>query len=104
MTTNDLNAQLQEIAESRDSPEFPPTLSTADLLYKTFTITNTRIVDTQNGPRFIADIELDGEQHEAWLHGKKLTPQVELVTLNLPQTVLLTKGEGDYDPYIIQLV
>ena len=104
MTTNDLNTQLQEIAESKDGPEFPLTLSTSALNGKTFTITNTRIVDTQNGPRFVADIELDGEHHEAWLHGSKLTPQIELVTLNLPQTVLLTKGEGDYDPYTIQVV
>lgn len=101
MTTNDLNTQLQEIADSTD---FAPTLSTSDLNGKTFTITNTRIVDTKNGPRFIGDIELDGEHHEAWLHGSKLTPQIELVTLNLPQTVLLTKGEGDYDPYTIQAV
>ena len=34
---------------------------TSDLNGKTFTITNTRIVDTKNGPRFIGDIELDGE-------------------------------------------
>ncbi len=101
MTTNDLNTQLQEIADSTD---FAPTLSTSDLNGKTFTITNTRIVDTKNGPRFIGDIELDGAHHDAWLTGSKLTPQLEVITLHLPQTVLLTKGEGDYDPYTLVIV
>ena len=101
MTTNDLNTQLQEIADSTD---FPPTLSTAELNGKTFTINNTRIVTTKHGDRFIGEIELDGEHHEAWLTGSKLTPQLEVITLHLPQTVLLTKGEGDYDPYTLVIV
>lgn len=101
MTTNDLNTQLQEIADSTD---FPPTLSTAELNGKTFTINNTRLVTTKHGDRFIGEIELDGENHDAWLTGSKLTPQLEVITLHLPQTVLLTKGEGDYDPYTLQVV
>ena len=102
MTTNDLNTQLQEIADSTD---FPPTLSTADLNGKTFTINNTRLVTTKHGDRHIGDIVLDGEHHEAWLTGSKLHPQVNaLLIAGLPQTVCLTKGEGDYDPYTIQVV
>ena len=100
--TDSIAAELAEIAESSD---FPETLKTADLVGQTFSIDSVRLVTTENGDRYIGQITVDGSLEEAWLSGSKLHQQVAaLQTHGLPRTVLLTKGEGQFDPYLIQVV
>ena len=91
---------LREIAESDD---FPETLKTSDLKGKTFNLLSVRIVETENGTRYIGNLELDGQHVEAWLSGSKLHQQIEAIETALPQTVVITKGEGQYDPYLLDL-
>ena len=99
--TDDLHETLSSIAEAND---FPETLSTAALNGKTFELVDARLIDTINGERFIGTLNLDGETVEAWLSGSKLHQQVDaLVVAGLPRTVCITKGEGQYDPYLLHL-
>ena len=98
--TKKLAEALKEIA---DSDDFPETLKTSDLKGKTFNLLSVRIVDTENGLRYIGNIELDGQHVEAWLSGSKLHQQIEVMEEALPQTVVITKGEGQYDPYLLNL-
>ncbi len=96
-----LSAALSEIAESTD---FPPTLSTAEICDKPFTLTDVRVVTTVNGERYIGYITLDGESHEAWLSGSKLHQQVSaVVTAGLPCNVKITKADDAYAPYLLEL-
>ena len=60
-------------------------------------------METENGVRFIGNVEIDGESREAWLSGSKLHQQVEAIQEALPQTVVITKGQGQYDPYLLNL-
>ena len=98
--TKKLQDALNEIAESTD---FPETLSTADLKGKTFNLLSVRIVETENGTRYIGNLELDGQHVDAGLSGSKLHQQIETIEGALPQTVVITKGEGQYDPYLLNL-
>jgi|TARA_R100000084_G_C4644991_1_gene146176 hypothetical protein len=98
--TKKLADKLKEIAEADD---FPETLKTSDLKGKTVNLLSVRTVETENGLRFIGNIELDGQHREAWLSGSKLHQQVEAIQDALPQTVAITKGEGQYDPYLLNL-
>ncbi len=98
---NDLNDTLSSIAEATD---FPETLSTAALNGKTFDLLDARLIDTINGERFIGTLNLDGNTVEAWLSGSKLHQQVDaVVAAGLPRTICITKGEGQYDPYLLTL-
>ena len=100
--TDTLVAELATIAEASD---FPETLKTADLLGQTFSIDSVRLVTTENGDRFIGQITIDGSLEEAWLSGSKLHQQVAVLEAHgLPRTVLLTKGDGQFDPYLLQVV
>ena len=95
-------AELASIAEASD---FPETLKTADLLGQTFSIDSVRLVTTENGDRYIGEITVDGSLEEAWLSGSKLHQQVAVLEAHgLPRTVLLTKGDGQFDPYLLQVV
>ena len=97
-----LDAELAEIGVSTD---FPETLSTAALQGQTFSIDSVRLVTTENGERYIGDITLDGNPEQAWLSGSKLHRQVAaLETHGFPVTVLLTKGDGQFDPYLLQRI
>ena len=98
--TKKLADKLREIA---DSDDFPETLKTADLKDKTLNLLSVRTVETENGVRFIGNVEIDGESREAWLSGSKLHQQVEAIQEALPQTVVITKGQGQYDPYLLNL-
>ena len=95
-------AELAEIAEASD---FPDTLKTADLVGQTFSIDSVRLVTTENGDRYVGQITIDGSLEEAWLSGSKLHQQVAVLEEHgLPRTVLLTKGDGQFDPYLLQVV
>ena len=95
-------AELATIAEASD---FPDTLKTADLVGQTFSIDAVRLVTTENGERYIGEITLDGSLEEAWLSGSKLHQQVAVLEAHgLPRTVLITKGDGQFDPYLLQVV
>ena len=95
-------AELATIAEATD---FPETLKTADLVGQTFSIDSVRLVTTENGDRYIGQITIDGSLEEAWLSGSKLHQQVAVLEAHgLPRTVLLTKGDGQFDPYLLQVV
>ena len=99
--TNDLAAQLADIAGRND---FPETLKPAELVGKTFVIDDVRTVDTENGARFIGMITLDGKPCDAWLTGSKVHAQIEEVLIhNLPCTVTLTKEEGQFAPYLLEI-
>ena len=98
--TKKLAEALKEIAESDN---FPVTLTTSDLKGKTFNLLSVKLVQTENGTRYIGNIELDGQHVEAWLSGSKLHQQIEAIETALPQTVVITKGEGQYDPYLLDL-
>lgn len=98
--TKKLADKLKEIA---DSDDFPETLKTADLKGKTLNLLSVRTVETENGVRFIGNVEIDGESRKAWLSGSKLDQQIEAIQEALPQTVVITKGEGQYDPYLLHL-
>ena len=98
---NNLNDTLSSIAEASD---FPETLSTAALNGKTFELVDARLVETMHGERFVGTLNLDGNTVEAWLSGSKLHQQVDAVVADgLPRTVCITKGEGQYDPYLLTL-
>ena len=100
--TDALDAELAEIGVSTD---FPETLSTAALQGQTFSIDSVRLVSTENGERYVGQITLDGNPEEAWLSGSKLHRQVAALEAHgLPVTVLLTKGDGQFDPYLLQRV
>ena len=100
--TDTLAAELADIAESSD---FPETLKTADLVGQTFSIDSVRLVTTENGDRYIGQITVDGSLEEAWLSGSKLHQQVAVLESHgLPRTVLLTKGDGQFDPYLLQVI
>ena len=100
--TDALDAELAEIGVSTD---FPETLSTAALQGQTFSIDGVRLVSTENGERYVGDITLDGNPEQAWLSGSKLYRQVAALEAHgLPVTVLLTKGDGKFDPYLLQRV
>ena len=100
--TDALDVELAEIGVSTD---FPETLSTAALQGQTFSIDRVRLVSTENGERYIGQITLDGNREEAWLSGSKLHRQVAALEAHgLPGTVLLTKGDGQFDPYLLQRV
>ena len=105
--TDAIAAELAEIAESSD---FPDTLKTADLVGQTFTIESVRLVQTENGPRFVATISNgDYDSVEAWLSGSsdnsKLHRAVAALELHgFPSTVLLTKEDEQFAPYVLQLV
>ena len=95
-------AELATIAEASD---FPETLKTADLLGKTFSIDAVRLVTTEHGDRYIGEITIDDSLEEAWLSGSKLHQQVAVLEAHgLPRTVLLKKGDGQFDPYLLQVV
>ena len=95
-------AELAEIAEATD---FPDTLKTAALVGQTFSIDSVRLVTTENGDRYIGQITIDGSLEEAWLSGSKLHQQVAVLEAHgLPRTVIITKGEGQFDPYLLQVV
>ena len=97
-----LNAELAAIATSSD---FPETLKTSALQGQTFTIDSVRLVSTENGERYVGQITLEGEPQEAWLSGSRLHQQIELLeSKGFPVTVLLTKGDGQFDPYTLQVV
>ena len=98
--TKKLADALKEIAESDN---FPETLTTSDLKGKTFNLLSVKLVQTENGARYIGNLELNGQQVEAWLSGSKLHQQIEAIETALPQTVVITKGEGQYDPYLLDL-
>ena len=99
---NSMNTELEAIASATD---FPETLKTSALQGQTFTIDSVRLVTTENGARYVGQITLEGEPQEAWLSGSKLHQQVEfLESQGFPVTVLLTKGEGQFDPYLLQVV
>ena len=98
--TKKLAEALKQIA---DSDDFPETLKTSDLKGKTFNLLSVRSVETENGLRFIGNCEIDGQHQEAWLSGSKLHQQIEAIQDSLPQTVVITKGEGQYDPYLLDL-
>ena len=100
--TATLAAELADIAESSD---FPETLKTADLVGQTFSIDSVRLVTTENGDRYVGQITVDGSLEEAWLSGSKLHQQVAVLESHgLPRTVLLTKGDGQFDPYLLQVI
>ena len=105
--TDAIVAELAEIAESSD---FPDTLKTADLVGQTFTIESVRLVDTENGPRFVATVSnADLDSVEAWLSGSSHTSKLHravasLETHGFPHTVLLTRGSEQFDPYLLQLI
>ena len=100
--SNDLRAQLEEVAGRND---FPETLKPADLVGKTFVIEDVRTVDTENGARFIGMITLDGKPCDAWLTGSKVHAQIDEVLIHhLPCTVTLTKAEGQFSPYLLETV
>ena len=98
--TKKLSEALKEIADATD---FPETLSTADLKGKTFQLNDIRTVDVEGEAKYIGIVEIDGEAREAWLTGSKLHRQVEAIATSLPQTVVVTRGEGQYDPYLLDL-
>ena len=99
--TDAIAAELASIAESSD---FPETLKTADLVGQTFSIDSVRLVTTENGDRYIGEITVDGSLEEAWLSGSKLHQQVAVLEAHgLPRTVLLTKGDGQFDPYLLEV-
>ena len=60
--TKKLADKLKEIAEADD---FPETLKTSDLKGKTVNLLSVRTVETENGLRFIGNIELDGQHPKA---------------------------------------
>jgi len=98
----DLADRLKVIAEADD---FPPTLNQGDLNGKTFTITGVRFVEYDGQSRAIGDIILDGNVAEAWLTGSKVQAQIEKELVNeFPVEVSLSRGSGQYDPYILTLV
>ena len=98
--TKKLADALKQIAESDN---FPETLTTSDLKGKTFNLLSVKTVNTERGEAYIGTIELDGQHTEAWLSGNKLHQQIETIQSSLPQTVVITKGEGQYDPYLLDL-
>ena len=98
----DLADRLQAIAESDD---FPPTLSQGELNGKTFTLTGVRFVEIDGIQKAIGDIILEGKVSEAWLTGSKVQAQIEKELINiLPVDLTMTRGSGQYDPYILALV
>ena len=53
----------------------------------------------------IGDIILDGKVSEAWLTGSKVQKAIEEELINiLPVDLALSRGSGQYDPYILALV
>ena len=94
-----------------DSPkkgrEFPPALSTKELVGKLFTIEEVREVHTEYGERNIAIIRLNGSDkaEEAWLNGAILSRQLEELVADdhLPATVKLTTDPSTRDAYVLEL-
>jgi|TARA_R100000482_G_scaffold121344_1_gene67454 hypothetical protein len=98
--TKKLSDALKEIAESND---FPETLKTADIKGKKFTLQSLRLVNTENGERYIGLIEIEGQHCEAWLSGSKLHRQLQTIEDSLPLDVVVNKDEGQYAPYLLDL-
>lgn len=86
--------------------EFPPALSTKELVGETFVIEEVREVNTEFGDRNIATIRLNGagESEDAWLNGAILSRQIEelIADDNLPATVKLATDPSARDAYILE--
>ncbi len=86
--------------------DFPPTLSTKELVGKVFTIEEIREVNTEYGQRNIATIRLNGSEEtvDAWLNGSILSRQLAELQEDdlLPATVKLTTDPSARDAYVIE--
>jgi len=86
--------------------EFPPALSTKELVGKLFTIEEVREVHTEFGERNIAIIRLNGnaEAEEAWLNGAILSRQLQELVADehLPATVKLATDPSTRDAYVLE--
>lgn len=86
--------------------EFPPALSTKELVGKVFTIEEIREVHTEFGERNIATIRLNGagETEDAWLNGAILSRQIEELIADdqLPATVKLATDPSARDAYVFE--
>ena len=91
----------------REGREFPPTLSTKELLGKVFSLEEIREVHTEFGERNIASIRLNGsgETEDAWLNGAILSRQIEKLIAdgNLPCTVRLATDPSARDAYVLEM-
>ena len=86
--------------------QFPPAMSTKELVGRVFTIEEIREVNTEFGQRNIATIRLNGTEEtvDAWLNGSILSRQLAELQEDdlLPATVKLTTDPSARDAYVIE--
>ena len=94
---------LAEIAAQRDLGE---TLSTNELIGKTFTINDVRKVNGMHGDTYIGDLTLDGVPVEAWLGGsvvfRQLTALVEADELPRENVTIVRDADQWGEPFVLQ--
>lgn len=105
ISSNDFANALDAVVEGG----FDEALKTAELVGKTFTINALpRSHTNQFGTSWIADIEIEGENREAWLSGVILNQQIEgVLTVEgvLPKTVTLVRESSiPGDPFRLMAV
>ena len=86
--------------------EFPPTVSTKELVGKVFSLHSFGDVTTQFGDRRVASIALNGsgETVDAWLSGAVLDGQLDKLVEDeqLPAIVKLTTDPNLRDAYVLE--
>jgi len=93
------------LAEIAAQAELSETLSTNDIVGKTFTINNVKKVNGMHGETFVGDLTLDGKNVEAWLSGNVVFRQINAMLEgdDLPRDNLTMIRDSDSwgEPFVL---